>query len=78
MTNRVQPTADTLDPHSMSQGQFAQLGVAQVAYIKPVMVQGVRAFAVHGADGTPMGVADGFGLAMAAIIEHEMLPALVH
>ena len=78
MTSRVQDNSNGLDPHSMSQGQLAQLGVAQVAYIKPVMVQGTRAFAIHGADGTPMGVAEGFGVAMAAIIEHEMLPALVH
>ncbi len=82
MTETIQthdaPRIERIDPHNMSALQLAQLGVSQIAYIKPVTVQGARAFAIHGADGTPMGVADGFGVALAAIIQHEMLPALVH
>jgi hypothetical protein len=42
------------------------------------VVNGTRAFAIHGADGTPMAVAGAEDLAFAAIRQHEMVPALVH
>jgi hypothetical protein len=74
----ARPEVESTDPHLMTTGQLARLGLSQIAYIKPVMVQGARAFAIHGADGTPMGVADGLDVALAAIVQHEMLPALVH
>jgi hypothetical protein len=34
--------------------------------------------AIHAADGTPIGAAPNTELAVAAIIEHAMAPALVH
>jgi hypothetical protein len=58
--------------------QLAGLGVSHLAYVKPVLVNGTRAFAIHGADGTPMAVAGAEDLAFAAIRQHEMVPALVH
>jgi hypothetical protein len=58
--------------------QLAALGVSHLAYVKPVLVNGTRAFAIHGADGTPMAVAGAEDLAFAAIRQHEMVPALVH
>jgi len=57
---------------------FAKLGVAQVAYVRPVMMNGVRVFAVHAADGTPMAVADDRDAAFAAIRDQELLPAPLH
>ncbi len=54
------------------------LCVYHLAYVKPVLVNGTRAFAIHGADGTPMAVAGAEDLAFAAIRQHEMVPALVH
>jgi hypothetical protein len=35
-------------------------------------------FAIHGADGSPMAVAEDRDLAVAAIVQHEMIPTLVH
>ncbi len=58
--------------------QLAALGVSHLAYVKPVLLNGTRAFAIHGADGTPMAVAGAEDLAFAAIRQHEMVPALVH
>jgi hypothetical protein len=58
--------------------QFAQLGVKQVAYVKPVVFNGAPGFAIHAADGTPMAVAPELGTAIGAILQHEMVPALVH
>jgi hypothetical protein len=58
--------------------QLASLGVSHLAYVKPVIVNGTRAFAIHGADGTPMAVAGAQDLAFAAIRQHEMVPSFVH
>ena len=67
-----------LDIRHLSAEQLAGLGVSQIAYVKPVMMNGVRAFAIHAADGTPMAVAGDCDVAVAAIRQHEMLPNLVH
>ena len=71
-------TAQPVDIRHMSVEQLARLGVSQIAYVKPVMLNGTRAFAIHAADGSPMAVAGDETLAVAAIIEHEMVPARVH
>jgi hypothetical protein len=67
-----------LDIRHLSAEQLAGLGVSEIAYVKPVMMNGVRAYAIHAADGTPMAVAGDCDLAVAAIRQHEMLPSLVH
>jgi len=58
--------------------QFAQLGLSQIAYVKPVVVNGAAGFAIHAADGTPMAVAPAFESAVGAIRQHDMFPVLVH
>ena len=58
--------------------QFAQLGVKQVAYVKPVIFNGTQGFAIHAADGSPMAVAPQLDTAIGAILQHDMLAALVH
>jgi hypothetical protein len=52
--------------------------VAQIAYVKPVMMNGATAYAIHAADGTQMAIAGDQDLAVAAIHQHEMLATLVH
>lgn len=71
-------TPTVVDIRTMSPEQFAQLGVTKVAYVKPVIVNGTASFAIHAADGTPMAIADDREVALAAIVQHEMVPALVH
>ncbi len=66
------------DIRHVTVAQLAELGVSHIAYVKPVLVNGTRAFAIHGADGTPMAVAGAEDLAFAAIRQHEMVPTLVH
>ncbi len=58
--------------------QLQQLGVSQMAYVKPVMMNGTAMFAIHGADGSPMALAEDQNIAIAAIAQHEMIPTLVH
>ncbi len=67
-----------IDIRTLSPEQLGGLGVSQIAYVKPVMVNGARAFAIHGADGTPMALAGEEHLAFEAIAEHEMLATRVH
>jgi hypothetical protein len=74
------PEAGTmmLDVRALTPLQFAQLGVKQVAYVKPVVFNGAQGFAIHAADGTPMAVAPELGTAIGAILQHDMQAALVH
>ena len=71
-------TLMTLDLRQLSAKQFSNLGVSQLAYVKPVFLNGSRAFAIHGADGTPMAVAGDEAVALAAIEQHEMVATRVH
>lgn len=66
------------DVRHLSEQQLAALGVSHIAYVKPVMVNGVQGFAIHAADGTPMAVAGDRDVAVAAVMQHEMLPLSVH
>jgi hypothetical protein len=67
-----------MDIRHISADQLAQLGMQQVAYVKPVVVNGEQGFAIHAADGTPMAVAGDREVAIAAILDHEMVPAQLH
>jgi len=67
-----------LDIRNLTQDQLMALGMADLAYVKRVVVDGTIAFAIHAADGSPMALAADCDLAMAAIVQHEMSPALVH
>lgn len=82
--NEVNSTEDVAAPvasfdiRHLSAEQLAQLGVSQIAYVKPVTVNGQNGFAIHAADGTPMAMAGDRDVAMAAILQHEMHPLSVH
>jgi len=68
----------TFDVRHLSEQQLAALGVSHIAYVKAVIVNGVQGFAIHAADGTPMAVAGNWDVAVAAVVQHEMLPLSVH
>lgn len=79
--NKIPETNESTAPFNirqLSESQFAELGVTQVAYVKPVIAQGKAVYAIHAANGAPMALAEGREVAMAAIVQHEMVPALVH
>ena len=48
---------DTTALKTLTQQDLAMLGFGEVAYIRPVMVQGEEIFAVMGADGRQIGLA---------------------
>jgi len=76
-TNEATAVA-SFDIRHLSIEQLAQLGVSQIAYVKPITVNGQHGFAIHAADGTPMGLIGDREVAMAAILQHEMHPLSVH
>ncbi len=67
-----------VDIRQLSAQQLQALGMAQLAYVKRVTVDGAAAFSIHAADGTPMALAGDCDVAFAAIRQHEMMPTLVH
>jgi len=67
-----------IDIRHITAEQLAGRGVSQIAYVKPVMMNGTTAYAIHAADGTQMAIAGDQDLAVAAIHQHEMLATLVH
>ena len=69
---------ELIDIRHLSDEQLARLGVSQIAYVKPVRLNGALAYAIHAADGTPMAVAGDRDLAIAAVQQHEMVATLVH
>jgi hypothetical protein len=80
-TYEIQDTKINLgsfDIRHMTTDQLGALGVSHIAYVKPVIVNGTTGFAIHAADGTPMALAGDRATAMAAIMQHEMLPLSVH
>ena len=70
--------AAMIDIRHLTQEQLMSLGMAQLAYVKPVWMDGTTAFAIFAADGSPMAVAADCRLAMDTIVQNEMVPALVH
>lgn len=62
----------------MSLVDFATFGVEQLAYIKPVVIEGTPAYAVHGADGRPLAAVDDRDVAFALVRQNDLEPVSVH
>lgn len=76
--NAGTPGEGMFDPRHITQQQLAELGVSQIAYVRPVIVNGQHGYAIHAADGTAMAVAGDRDIAVAAIVQQEMFPLSVH
>lgn len=62
----------------MSLVDFATFGVEQLAYIKPVVIEGTPAYAVHGADGRPLAAVGDRDIAFALVRQNDLEPVSVH
>ena len=62
----------------MTTNDLAMLGMQDVAYVKPVVVEGNAGYAVHAADGTQMALIANRDLAFAVVRQNEMEPVSVH
>jgi hypothetical protein len=62
----------------MSRQALLAFGLQAVAYIRAQEVNGIPCFAVHAADGTPLGQFDALAAAMAACWQNDLEPVSVH
>jgi hypothetical protein len=58
--------------------QFAALGVNRLAYVRPATIDGRTVYAIHGADGSEIGLMAEREVAFAAVKQHDMEPVSVH
>lgn len=63
---------------ALSPTDLASLGLNNIAFVKPVLVEGEPAFGIHAADGTPMAIMAAHDLAFAAIRQNDLEPVSVH
>jgi hypothetical protein len=57
---------------------LASLGVNQIAYVKPIEVDGTAAWSIHGADGAALTVVRDRESAFAVVRQNDMEPLSVH
>ena len=62
----------------MTSRELAIFGMQDLAYVKPVLVDGVAAFAVHAADGTQITVLPDREIALVTLRQHDLEPLSVH
>lgn len=62
----------------LSEQEWASFGLNDIAYIKPVQVQGEDGFGAFAADGSPMFVAASREVAEAALIQQGIEPVSAH
>lgn len=68
---------DTAALKALTQQDLATLGYGEVAYIRPIVLQGEEIFAIMGADGRQIGLAgDRDSAEMAALGENLVVVAL--
>jgi hypothetical protein len=77
MQNPTHGPAEAAHPQ-LSSTEFTALGVGAIAYVKTVTAEGKTAFAIHGADGTPLALAADRDLAFAVVRQNELEPVSVH
>lgn len=57
---------------------LANLGIAEVAYIKSATINGKEGFAIYAANGVPVALTEDRLEARATILQNNMLPVSVH
>ena len=62
----------------LSASELGLLGMEDLAYVKPIVVDGADAFAVHAANGTQIAVMADRDVAFAVVRQHDMEPVSVH
>jgi hypothetical protein len=66
------------DVRQMSAQELAMMGVQDVAYVKPVVIDGASRYAIHAADGTQMAVVANRDVAFTMVRQNDLDPVSVH
>lgn len=64
--------------NGVSRDDWAAFAVNDLAYVKPIVEDGVEAFSIHAADGAQLAVLADREVAFAAVRQHGLEPASVH
>jgi hypothetical protein len=62
----------------ITQQDLMALGVSDLAYVKPIEIEGQKLFAVYTADGTQVTVLPTHEVAVATIRRHDLEPVSIH
>jgi hypothetical protein len=62
----------------MTTTDLAMFGMQDIAYVKPVVVDGNAGYAIHAADGTQMALITDRDIAFAVVRQNELEPVSVH
>lgn len=76
MNDKTETLQDRL--RRISVQDLESFGMQQMAYIRPVILNGVQAFAIHAADGTPLAFHQDRDLAVVLTRQHDLEPVTVH
>ena len=63
---------------SLSSRNFANLGLEEIAYVKPTVENTKQSYAIHAADGTRLAVVEDRLVAVAMIRRHDLEPISLH
>jgi hypothetical protein len=66
------------DVRQISAQELAMMGVQNVAYVKPVIIDGAARYAIHAADGTQMAVVANRDVAFMMVRQNDLDPVSVH
>lgn len=69
---------NALADRPLTAADLAQWGVNVVAYVKKVDIEGGTAYAIHAANGEPLGLAGSRDVAFAGLRQNDLEPASVH
>lgn len=73
----IQPTGNA-PLQGISQQDLQNLGMNEVAYIKPAVIEGRSVVAIHAANGTPITATDTRDKAIALIRQNDLEPMPLH
>jgi hypothetical protein len=76
MNTSSRSIADSL--RGLSEQDFLAFGVQQIAYIRPVFVNGAVHFSIHAADGTPLAIHHDVRVAAALTRQNNLEPMYLH
>lgn len=68
----------TANDDKLTEEQFIAIGLPHLAYVKPILVEGIDRFAIHRADGVMLAILESREQAFLTALEHDMLPVSVH
>jgi len=70
--------APAFDAHASTPLELARMGLSEIAYIRQAVVNDVPMWTIHSAAGDPLGAAQSFDQAWAAVRQNDLEPVRVH